>query len=182
MSNEGLNLLHEIFPEPNSAVIVQLLNVDCVVYSMGSLFTSICPSLVLPGIGETIASRSIPKVLLLNGSHDRETTGLSASGFVSAITDALNRTYGDPQKSLQNFSSDYINALLVPKDGKVSVDVDALVSQGIVHVATVESIDDPNVGIIFEPRSLIEALMSLICNFGDTKRHASGTCFNQQSH
>ncbi|KAG0465573.1 hypothetical protein HPP92_019737, partial [Vanilla planifolia] len=170
MSNEGLNLLHEIFPEPNSAVIVQLLNVDCVVYSMGSLFTSICPSLVLPGIGETIASRSIPKVLLLNGSHDRETTGLSASGFVSAITDALNRTYGDPQKSLQNFSSDYINALLVPKDGKVSVDVDALVSQGIVHVATVESIDYPNVGIIFEPRSLIEALMSLICNFGDTKK------------
>lgn len=41
-------------------------------------------------------------MLLLNGSHDRETAGLSASGFVTAITDALNRTYGDPVKSLKN--------------------------------------------------------------------------------
>jgi len=42
------------------------------------------------------------QVLLLNGSHDRETAGLSASGFVTAITDSLNRTYGDPHKSLKN--------------------------------------------------------------------------------
>ncbi|KAM3349923.1 hypothetical protein ACQJBY_022645 [Aegilops geniculata] len=33
---------------------------------MGSLFTSVCPSLVLRGIGETIASRSIPKVTILS--------------------------------------------------------------------------------------------------------------------
>ncbi|KAK8949366.1 hypothetical protein KSP39_PZI005593 [Platanthera zijinensis] len=167
MSSEGCNTLHEIFPEANSSVLEQLSAVDCIVYSMGSLFTSICPSLILPGIGECIASRSLPKVLLLNGSHDRETTGLSASGFVSAITDALNRTYGDPQKSLRNFTSDYINALLVPKDGKVPVDVKCLAAQGIVNVITVNSINDPKVGIIFEPRSLIKALIDLICHSGD---------------
>lgn len=38
----------------------------------------------------------------MNGTHDRETSGFSASGFVSAITDALNRTYGDPQNRLKN--------------------------------------------------------------------------------
>lgn len=163
MSSEGSNLLHEIFPEANSTVLEQLSTVDCIVYSMGSLFTSIYPLLILPGIGEIIASRSIPKVLLLNGSHDRETTGLCASDFVTAITDALNRTYGDPHKCLQNFPSNYINALLVPKDGQVPVDVECLGAQGIFNVIMVNSIQDPKVGTVFEPSSLIKALVNLIC-------------------
>ncbi|PRQ29132.1 putative LPPG:FO 2-phospho-L-lactate transferase CofD/UPF0052 [Rosa chinensis] len=62
MSNEGQNLLLEVFPSPNAAVMDQLRNVDCIVYAMGSLFTSVCPSLVLIGIGEIISSRSCPKV------------------------------------------------------------------------------------------------------------------------
>ncbi|XP_073008093.1 uncharacterized protein YNL011C isoform X1 [Typha latifolia] len=162
MSSEGSNLLHEVFPVVNPTVLEQLSKVDCVVYAMGSLFTSICPSLVLHGIGEIIASRNIPKVLLLNGSHDRETTGLSASGFVTAITDALNRTHGDPDKSLKNHPSEYINALLVPRDGHVPVDVECLAIQGIFHVVYVDSVRDPKVGIVFEPRSLIKALTDLI--------------------
>ncbi|KAG8051352.1 hypothetical protein GUJ93_ZPchr0001g30275 [Zizania palustris] len=143
MSSEGSNLLHEVFPEANRTVLEQLSKVDCIVYAMGSLFTSVCPSLVLRGIGETIASRSIPKVLLLNGSHDRETTGLSASGFVTAITDSLNRTYGDPDKSLKNLPKDYVNALLVPKGGQIPLDVENFAAQGIFHVVTVDSIRDP---------------------------------------
>ncbi|CAL5441888.1 unnamed protein product [Camellia sinensis] len=57
---------------------------------------------VLLGIREIIASRSCPKeVLLLNGIHDQETSGFSAACFVTAITDALNRTYGDPHNCLK---------------------------------------------------------------------------------
>lgn len=162
MSSEGRNLLHEVFPTANPAVLDQLSNVDCIVYAMGSLFTSICPSLVLLGIGEIISSSSCLKVLLLNGTHDRETSGFSASGFVSAITDALNRTYGDPQNRLKNPPSQYINTLLVPKDGQIPVDVQCLASQGIFHVITVDSICDPDMGIIFDPKSLIRALADLI--------------------
>ncbi|XP_047946014.1 uncharacterized protein YNL011C isoform X3 [Salvia hispanica] len=102
MSSEGSNLLHEVFPSVNPSVLDQLNSVDCIIYAMGSLFTSICPSLVLRGIGESISSRSCPKVLLLNGTHDRETGGFTASCFVTAIADALNRTYGDPHKSLNS--------------------------------------------------------------------------------
>lgn len=134
MSSEGCNLLHEVFPTVNPRVLEQLNKVDCIVYAMGSLFTSICPSLVLLGIGEMIASRKIPKVLLLNGTHDRETTSLSASDFVTAITDALNRTHGDPHKCLSNQSYNYVNALLVPRDGQVPVDYDQLRAQGIFQV------------------------------------------------
>ncbi|CAL5365767.1 unnamed protein product [Camellia sinensis] len=95
MSSEGNNLLHEVFPNVNPTVLDQLRTIDYIIYAMGSLFTSICPSLI-------IASRSCPKVLLLNGIHDRETSGFSAACFVTAIADALNRTYGDPHNCLKN--------------------------------------------------------------------------------
>ncbi|KAM0845069.1 hypothetical protein ACQ4PT_056628 [Festuca glaucescens] len=162
MSSEGRNLLHEVFPEANRTVLEQLSKVDCIVYAMGSLFTSICPSLVLRGIGETVASRSVPKVLLLNGSHDRESIGLHASGFVTAITDSLNRTYGDPDKSLKNHPKDYVNAILVPEGGQIPLDVEILASKGIFHVITVQSVRDAKVGVIFDPQSLIQALTGLI--------------------
>lgn len=44
----------------------------------------------------------------MNGTHDRETSGFSASRFVSAITEALNRTYGNPQNCLKNPVSKYL--------------------------------------------------------------------------
>ncbi|KAI8525679.1 hypothetical protein RHMOL_Rhmol13G0248400 [Rhododendron molle] len=146
MSSEGSNLLHEVFPSVNPTVLDQLSTVDCVIYAMGSLFTSICPSLVL----------------LLNGTDDRETCGFSASCFATAITDALNRTYGGPHNCLKNQPSQYINTLLVPKDGRIPVDVDRLAAQGIFHVITVDSIHDPKVGVIFHPESLIQALGDLL--------------------
>lgn len=52
------------------------------------------------------------QVLLLNGSRDRETAGLSASCFVTAITDALNRTYGDPENCLKNLVCESIYLIL----------------------------------------------------------------------
>ncbi|CAA6665843.1 unnamed protein product [Spirodela intermedia] len=162
MSSEGSNLLHEVFPVANPIVLEQLSKVDSIVYAMGSLFTSICPSLVLLGIGEIISSRSIPKVLLLNGSHDRETSGMSASDFVTAIANALDRTYGDPQKRLKKLPGEYVNSLLVPRGGQVPVDTECLAAQGIFHVVTVESILDPKLGVIFDPKSLVEALVNLI--------------------
>ncbi|KAF3961857.1 hypothetical protein CMV_013569 [Castanea mollissima] len=133
----------KVFPTANPAVLDQLSNVDCIVYAMGSLVTSICPSLVLLGIGEIISSRSCRKVLVLNSTHDRETSGFSASCFVTAITDALNRTYGDPHNCLKNHPSQYINTLLVPKDGEIPVDVQCLAVQGIFDVINVDSIHDP---------------------------------------
>ncbi|KAL5997919.1 hypothetical protein ACLOJK_008853 [Asimina triloba] len=119
--------LHSVFPIVNHTVLERLGEVDCIVYAMGSLFTSICPSLF--------------EVLLLNGSYDRETSGLPASGFVTAITDALNRTYGDPQNSLKN-------------------------------IIAVDTIHDPNVGIIYDPKSLIQALADLINEFTNTHADA----------
>jgi 2-phospho-L-lactate transferase/gluconeogenesis factor (CofD/UPF0052 family) len=67
---------------------------QCIIYSIGSLFTSIVPSLILKGVGEAIISSKFikSKVLILNGCLDRETgppeSAFSATDFVAAIAQA----------------------------------------------------------------------------------------------
>lgn len=41
----------EVFPAVNPAVVTEVEASDGIVFAMGSLFTSICPALVLTGIG-----------------------------------------------------------------------------------------------------------------------------------
>ena len=98
----------------------------------------------------------------MNGTHDRETSGFGASCFVTAITDALNRTYGNPHNCLKNPPNKYLNTLLVPKNGQIHVDIERLASQGIFNVVTVDSIHDPKMGVLFDPKSLIQALSNLL--------------------
>ncbi len=62
LSREGTGQEHEVSPEPNCRVLTEIERADAVVYGMGSLFTSICPSLCLEGVGEAIAARQVPKV------------------------------------------------------------------------------------------------------------------------
>ncbi len=38
---------HEVFPDPNPALLTELQTCNAVLYGMGSLYTSICPSLIL---------------------------------------------------------------------------------------------------------------------------------------
>lgn len=172
MSSEGSNLLHEVFPSVNPTVLEQLSSVDCIVFAMGSLFTSICPSLVLLRIGELISTRSCPKVLLLNGTHDRETYGFTASCFATAITNALNRTYGDPHNRLINPPNQYINTIFAPKDGQIPLDIDCLAAQGIFNVVTVDSLRDSKGRILFDPASLIQSLSDLLT--GCTSKNVAG--------
>ena len=84
----------EIRPAANPKAVETLRAAEAVIYSIGSLYTSIVPSLILRGVGDALAkSLGIRyKVLILNGSLDRE-TGPSATGdppmgaveFVEAI-------------------------------------------------------------------------------------------------
>lgn len=164
MSSEGTNLLHEVFPAVNPTVLEHLKQVQAIVYGMGSLFTSICPSLVLYGVGEVIAHQTCLKILILNGTHDRESYGMSASDFVVSICDALNRKHGDPQKSLNFSATAYINCILVPNGGAIEVDRDKLMNLGIRTVLTLETLHDERGGILYEPRALIQALKMAILN------------------
>ena len=70
----------EVHPQLNPLVAKALQGSHAVLYGCGSLYSSICPSLIVRGVGVEIAALgdAVPKVLLLNGSPDRETHGIRA--------------------------------------------------------------------------------------------------------
>jgi hypothetical protein len=81
----------EILPPANPRVIEAIRDSQAIIYSIGSLYTSIIPSIVLGGVGEAIrTSPARHKILILNGSLDREVgpDPYSALDFVEAIVRA----------------------------------------------------------------------------------------------
>jgi hypothetical protein len=89
----------EIRLNPNPKVLDALKAAQCIIYSIGSLYTSIIPSLILRGVGEAVASTNIKhKILILNSTLDRETgpssNPLTATDFISAIARACASSRG----------------------------------------------------------------------------------------
>ncbi len=90
----------EISPPPNPRVCEAIRSAQAIIYSIGSLYTSIIPSIVLRGVGEAIrkspAART--KILILNGSLDREVgprrDPFTALDFVEAIVRAGEESRG----------------------------------------------------------------------------------------
>ncbi|EPB81847.1 hypothetical protein HMPREF1544_11431 [Mucor circinelloides 1006PhL] len=84
----------EIYPLPNPKILDHLTTRTDLVYSIGSLYTSILPCLILRKVGHAIAhSPSLRhKILILNGTTDRETDGYTALDFIGTITNALNES------------------------------------------------------------------------------------------
>jgi 2-phospho-L-lactate transferase/gluconeogenesis factor (CofD/UPF0052 family) len=63
LSREGTGQEHEVSPTPNPHILQSLQEADAIIFGMGSLYTSVCPTLILDGIGEAIAARvDVPKV------------------------------------------------------------------------------------------------------------------------
>ncbi|KAF6254393.1 UPF0052-domain-containing protein [Scenedesmus sp. NREL 46B-D3] len=169
LSREGTGQEHEVAPRPNPRILQDVQRADAVVFGMGSLYTSICPTLILDGVGEAIAARTdIPKVLLLNGSHDRETSccgshggSMRASDVVQAITDALNRRRTG-RSPLRNPPSAYVTTLLVPCGGEIEVDETALELLGVSHVVEVASVVDADGRVAFDSEELVLAIGQLL--------------------
>lgn len=67
-------------------VIADIASADAVVYAMGSLYTSIGPNLILRGVGEAVAASGAAKILILNGTHDRETGCCARTGGAMAAS------------------------------------------------------------------------------------------------
>ena len=148
----------------------------------------------MQGVGEAIASRpgDVPKILMLNGSHDRETAGMSgicpacahvltspcmttcmspctcprtcscpctcpwtgALDVVHAIARSLHQSRGDTS-ALD--VSQYVNLLIVPRDGAFVLDETALSKLGI-RIVEVASERDSKGRLIYATRPVLDAL------------------------
>lgn len=95
----------------------------------------------MQGVGERIAARDVPKIAILNGNHDRETSAslvhegpMNAADIVLALQHSLNRRHTDTEL---NWSEDaFVTALLVPGDGEIHVDKAKLRSLGVRYTST----------------------------------------------
>ncbi|KAH8799563.1 hypothetical protein DL96DRAFT_1564550 [Flagelloscypha sp. PMI_526] len=130
----------EIHPSPNPDYLSGLATRDVLVYSCGSLWTSIIPCLALRGVGPAIArSRSLKaKILLLNSQNDRETEEYTAADYIHAIARTLNAEYQRPQLGLgrgnahTNYPiSAFVTDLVYLKGTEIHVDVKKITAMGV---------------------------------------------------
>ncbi|EIM91900.1 UPF0052-domain-containing protein [Stereum hirsutum FP-91666 SS1] len=131
---------HEIHPSPNPDYIKSLARNEVLVYSCGSLWTSIIPCLALRGVSTAIArSHSLrAKVLFLNSKNDRETTGYTAVDYIQAIVRTLNARYQVEPYGLARGNaatlypvSAFITHLVYIRGTTVKVDVRKIADMGV---------------------------------------------------
>lgn len=124
----------EICPTAQSRVLTRLKHSDVIVYSIGSLMTSIIPIVILRGVGKAIAwniLHSKKRILLLNGSEDRETSGLNALDYVRIIIELAQYLIRKSGHEDINEWKLFVTHLFYIKNSRIFVDVDALEKLGI---------------------------------------------------
>lgn len=126
----------EITIPANPRVIDALNSAGCVIYSIGSLFTSIIPSLVLKGVGDALASPFIrSKILILNGSIDREIgpsdNPFTATDFVCTIAEACAESRGMEKPGKESWGQYVTHLVYLDGVGGPKVDKVELASLGV---------------------------------------------------
>ncbi|KAE8350976.1 UPF0052 domain protein [Aspergillus coremiiformis] len=183
----------EIRPPANPRVLEALRDSQAIIYSIGSLYTSLIPSLILRGVGQAIlTSPARHKILILNGSLDRETGPSSepftAIQFVEAITRAAEESRGRMHLSLPDPRADpsspclglsygsYVTHILhLEGPGTPVVDRDRLAEMGIetlrlygrkIVTVGVDGTEVP-VGMKYDSTALVQALEVVLGKKGD---------------
>ena len=122
----------------NPRVVDALRASTAVIYSVGSLFTSLVPALILKDVGHAIATapglRS--KILLLNATNDRETgpsaRPFTALDFVAAVAQACAESRGMSRPQVAGYWH-YVTHVVYVEGGKGApkVDREALAEAGV---------------------------------------------------
>lgn len=168
LSSGGTVREHEVSLQANVAVLAEVERSNAVIYGMGSLYTSICPSLILDGMGEAIAAKSVPKILIMNGQHDRETSAcqshkgpMRVSDIINAICNALNRKHSRGH-FLQNPASMYVTDIIVPMGGTIPVDRELIRKLGVERIVEAPTVKNNRGLIRFVPEDLVDAMSMLV--------------------
>lgn len=124
----------EICPTAQARVSTTIANANLVIYSIGSLMTSIVPIIILKGIGRAIALDSIPnkkRILLMNGCEDRETFGMRAIDYVRIIVELAQYSLEKSHHDLINMWNSFVTHLFYMENPNIPVDLEFLQGKGI---------------------------------------------------
>jgi 2-phospho-L-lactate transferase/gluconeogenesis factor (CofD/UPF0052 family) len=154
----------EIRLAANPAVLAALDSAQAVIYSIGSLYTSIVPSLVLKGIGAALANPQIRyKILILNSTLDRETGPSSAPyetlDFVAAIAKAGANSKGVLETPPEEEYREYVTHVIhLVGPGTPAVDKERLRGLGIEAIRVYGRRNEGEGFVRYDERGLIQAL------------------------
>ncbi|TGZ84251.1 UPF0052-domain-containing protein [Ascodesmis nigricans] len=157
----------EIRPAINPKVIASLKQSEAIIYSIGSLYTSLIPCLVLRNLGNTILSTnpSTPKILLLNGSHDRETgpnqETFTALSFIRAVVRAcLNCASVSPD----HYRRIVTHVIYLEGNGAPRVEIEELKKLGIepIRVYGRRNPAGAGKGMLYDPAPLLQSLYAIL--------------------
>lgn len=154
----------EIRIAANPMVLNALAEAQAVIYCIGSLYTSIVPSLVLKGVGEAISNPSIRyKILILNSTIDRETgpssNPYSALDFVASITKAGEDSKGMFGPLDRSKYKNYVTHVIhLQGPGTPAVDKVELKNVGIEAIRVYGRKNEGENFVRYDERGLIQAL------------------------
>lgn len=157
----------EIRMPANPRVLDALQSSNNIVYSIGSLFTSLVPSLVLRGVGQAIASPLIRnKILILNGTTDRETgpsmAPFTALDFVGAIANACSDSRGLPKPKEDEYCQYVTHVIYLEGPNSPKVDKQHFGRLGIDATRLYGPKDERGRGGRYDAKALAQALESII--------------------
>ncbi|CAG9992690.1 unnamed protein product [Clonostachys byssicola] len=156
----------EIRIPANPRVLDALQSANTVIYCIGSLFTSLIPSLVLKGVGDAIASPLIRKILILNGSLDRETgpadEPMSGLDFVAAIAHACSNSRGLPKPSEDEYCRYVSHVIYIEGPTAPKVDRQLFSQLGIDCTRAYGPKDGSGRGGRYDSKALQQALESIV--------------------
>ncbi|KAH7329432.1 hypothetical protein B0I35DRAFT_45023 [Stachybotrys elegans] len=157
----------EIRIPANPRVIDAIRSCRTVIYSIGSLFTSLIPNLVLKGVGEAIADPSVRnKILILNGTLDRETgpssEPFSALDFIAAIANACANSRGLPVPSPEEYSLYVSHMIYIEGPKSPKVDRPRLASLGIDMTRLYGPRNEDGSGGRYDAKALQQTLESIV--------------------
>ncbi|KAL7803052.1 hypothetical protein V8C43DRAFT_270073 [Trichoderma afarasin] len=151
----------------NPRVLEAIRSAHSVIYSIGSLFTSLVPNLVLKGVGEAIASPHIRnKILVLNGTTDRETgpssDPFSGLDFVATVANACADSRGLPRPSADEYSLYVTHVIYIEGPTSPAVDKQLFAQLGIDTTRLYGPKDGQGKGGRYDAKALAQTLESII--------------------
>lgn len=157
----------EIRMPANPRVLEALRSSNTVIYSIGSLFTSLIPNLVLKGVGEAIANPAMQnKILILNGTTDRETgpstAPFSGLDFVGAIAHACADSRGLPRPTEDDYCQYVTHVIYIEGPMAPKVDKQQFGYLGIDATRLYGPKDEAGRGGRYDARALTQALETII--------------------
>jgi uncharacterized cofD-like protein len=153
--------------QPLPEAIEAIVAADVVILGPGSLYTSIMPNLLVPGIAEAIERSKALKVFVCNiMTQPGETTGMTASDHVRAILETTDRRLFD--RALVNVGQANRLLPLYERDGafQVPADLETISAFGVTPITGDFIAEDHQVR--HDPKKLANAILKIVEERNDT--------------